>query len=159
MGEFWRESSAGKDFGGIEKSIVRFAFRQRGAGYARESIETEEAVAAFEHLARTRAHGFDGIVSEMFGEARAPKQMHAVSGLQGRPGTARTAAAHQSQMAAMGMGERFHDGAGFAVRPHRQDNGIVRPFHAKLFAFPTFREEPCAPCFIARLPPQPSFWP
>src|SRR6185312_1329437 len=159
MGEIFADDRVEKDFGGFINILMRFAFGQRSAGYAGERIEAEKAVAAFEYFACACAHRLNGIVAEMFGETRAPKKMHAVPRLQGRFGTARAAAAHQSHMAAMGMGERFHDGAGFAVRTHRQDDGVVRPFHAKLLAISAFREEPCAPCFIARLPPQPSFWP
>ena len=66
----------------------------------------------------------------MLVEAGPPDEIDAVAGLQHRLLLARTAAAHQAEMAAMRARHHLEDDAGFAVPAGAEDDAFVAPFHS-----------------------------
>ena len=70
--------------------------------------------------------------AEMLVEPGAPETgRHAVAGLQHRLLLARTAAAHEAEMAAMRPRHHLEDGAGFAMPAGTENDAFVVPFHAR----------------------------
>ena len=72
--------------------------------------------------------------AEMLVKARPPQQVDAIAGLQDRLLLARTAAAHEAEMAAMRARHHLENGAGFAMLAGAENDSLVAPFHVESFS-------------------------
>ena len=114
----------------IEQRRVRLVLRQgslgqrAGGGQGRESqriIEKGGGI-ALHHLQRQGA--------EMLGQARAPARRHQRAGLQRRPGPAGPPAHHHAGVPPVVPRQQGDDRRGLAMRPRRQHDALIGPFHA-----------------------------
>jgi hypothetical protein len=78
--------------------------------------------------------GLDREVTQMLGQPGSPAGADPVSGLQVTPLLGRAAALHQTGVPAMGAGQKGRHHGRFTVRPGRQYDRLVSPFHRNVLS-------------------------
>lgn len=73
--------------------------------------------------------GFQGVIAELFRQARAPLRPHDLAGLDGAAAFALARAAQKPGMTAMGFGQQREDAGILAMMPHAEDNTFILPVH------------------------------
>ena len=113
----------------LVKRGVRIALGQQAQmpGKRQQAVDGERAL---QQPRRVEGERLGLEHAEMLVEPGPPGQRHLVAGLQHRLLLARTAAAHQAEMAAMRARHHLEDGAGLAMLPGAEDDAFVLPFHA-----------------------------
>ena len=99
----------------------------------REGLETEDARGAVEEARSVHFQRLDLKHAHMFVETRAPDEVDVIAGLKQGLDLARAPAPHDAEVATMGAGHDFEDGAGFPMPPRAEDDSFVAPLHGREF--------------------------